>query len=196
MKYKINEIFYSLQGEGARAGTANVFVRFAGCDLTCNFCDTEFESYTEMTGEEISKKILELMPNDRSSVILTGGEPALQYDQNLHDWIRGSGVSYIAIETNGGTKLKADADWITCSPKVAEHVIAKNFPDGVTELKYVRNEGQGIPRPKINSLYRYVSPQANADRISMESLNHCIQLVKDNPEWRLSVQQHKLWGVR
>ena len=195
MKYKINEIFYSIQGEGSRAGTANVFIRFAGCDLVCGFCDTEFESYTEMSGSEIRALVMKLMSSPRT-VILTGGEPTLQYDQELHDELRGAGVILIAIETNGGTKPKAFVDWVSCSPKVAEHVVATNYPEGLNELRYVRHPGQGIPQPKCKADNFFLSPEFRGNTLDAESLRHCIELVKSNPTWKLSVQQHKLWRVR
>ena len=194
--YRINEIFYSLQGEGARAGSANVFIRFAGCDLTCVFCDTEFESYTEMTAGGIIDKVEELMQGTIINVIMTGGEPTLQYDQELCDRLLDASVGVVAIETNGGTKLKAPASWISCSPKVAEHVVAKNFPEGVDELRYVRHVGQGIPKPAVLGTYLYLSPEFNGESLNRDSLDHCIKLIKENPEWRLSVQQHKMWKVR
>ena len=192
--YKVNEIFYSLQGEGARAGSANVFVRFAGCDLACSFCDTEFESYTEMTAQQIADKAVLLMPSPRA-VILTGGEPSLQYDRELHDRLKELGL-YIAMETNGGTKPKAALDWVSCSPKVAEHVVAANFPNGVQELRYVIRPGQPIPRPKAEAEHLYLSPRADGDSLSRESLEWCMGLVRQDPRWKLSVQQHKLWRVR
>lgn len=196
--YKINEIFYSVQGEGARAGSANVFVRFAGCDLTCGFCDTEFESGRFMTAQEIVTEALRLMPHNgpaSCSVILSGGEPSIQYDEDLATALRSMDI-YTAIETNGNNSLKASVDWISCSPKVAEHVVAKNFPLGVNELRYVRHPGQAIPEPKVAAIHRYLSPQFRGDVLDRASLEHCIALVKANPMWSLSLQQHKFWGVR
>lgn len=193
--YLINEIFYSVQGEGARAGTPNVFVRFSGCDLTCAFCDTEFESGVAMSSSEIARQVMDLMPLPRA-VILTGGEPTLQYDQELHDSLRGVGVVTIAMETNGGTKPKAPVDWVCCSPKVAEHVVAANFPDGVSELRYVRHPGQGIPKPAAKAGRLFLSPEFRGDKLDQASLNHCVTLVKANPEWSLSIQMHKAWRVR
>lgn len=196
--YKINEIFYSVQGEGARAGSANVFIRFAGCDLACGFCDTEFESGNHMTAHEIVGAVLALMPTDGPaprSAILSGGEPTLQYDEELSLALRSMNI-YTAIETNGNNPLKAPVDWVSCSPKVAEHVVAKNFPKGVSELRYVRHPGQAIPEPKVAAIHRYLSPQFRGDRLDQESLAHCIALVKANPMWSLSVQQHKAWRVR
>ncbi len=199
--YKINEIFYSVQGEGDRAGSANVFVRFAGCDLTCGFCDTEFESGKPMSAAEIVAEALRLMPHNgpaSCSVILSGGEPTLQYDQELYKALSDAEI-YIAIETNGNNPLKAPVDWVSCSPKVADHVVARNFPAprGVDEVRYVRHPGQAIPEAKgITTIHRFVSPQFRGDRLDAESLAHCIDLVKSNPMWKLSVQQHKFWRVR
>lgn len=196
--YKINEIFYSVQGEGARAGSPNVFVRFAGCDLACGFCDTEFESGKPMTAQEIVTEALRLMPHNgpaSCSVILSGGEPTLQYDEELSLALRSMDI-FTAIETNGNNPLKAPVDWVSCSPKVAEHVVAKNFPKGVDELRYVRHPGQSVPEPKVASKRFFLSPQFRGDRLDQESLAHCIALVKANPMWHLSVQQHKAWRVR
>lgn len=196
MSYKINEIFYSCQGEGARAGSANVFIRFSGCDLTCSFCDTEFESGIERTAGWIADEVARLMPAEPRAVILTGGEPTLQYDDALRDALVAVGVQTIAIETNGGTKPKAAVDWVACSPKVAEHVVAKNFPNGVNELRYVRHPGQGIPQPLVGAQHLYLSPEFRGDVLQKESLAWCIQLVKENPKWKLSTQNHKAWRVR
>ncbi len=197
--YKINEIFYSVQGEGSRAGTANVFVRFAGCDLVCGFCDTEFESGKPMTAQAIVSEALRLMPHNGPAgccVILSGGEPSLQYDEELAVAFRSCDI-YVAIETNGNNPLKAAVNWVSCSPKVADHVVAKNFPKGVNEVRYVRHPGQAIPEAKgITTNYRFVSPQFKGNQLDRASLSHCIDLVKQNPMWALSVQQHKAWGVR
>ncbi len=104
---------------------------------------------------------------------------------------------YVCIETNGNNALKAPVDWVSCSPKVADHVVAKNFPNGVDELRYVRHPGQGIPEAKgIATRYRFLSPQFSGNFLNRPSLQHCIDLVKQNPMWALSVQQHKSWGVR
>jgi 7-carboxy-7-deazaguanine synthase len=195
MSYLVNEIFYSIQGEGARAGTANVFVRFTGCNLTCSFCDTEFESGRDMTAEDIASQASRLMP-EPLSVILTGGEPLLQYDAPLLDALRRAGARTIAVETNGAVKPAAHVDYIACSPKVAEHVMAANFPGGVNELRYVRSEGQGIPRPRVAAKAYFISPMFQGDRLKRQDLEWCAELVKQNPEWRLSVQLHKAIGVR
>lgn len=195
-QYRTNEVFLSLQGEGARAGSVNVFIRFAGCDLACAFCDTEFESGRELSASEIAAEVANLMPTGPRAVILTGGEPTLQYDQELHDALRLAGVTVIAMETNGGTKPKAPVDWVSCSPKVAEHVVAANFPEGVAELRYVRHPGQAIPQSKVKASHLYLSPEFRGDKLSRESLEWCVKLCKENPQWKLSTQNHKVWKVR
>ena len=195
MTYTVNEMFLSLQGEGLRAGTVNVFVRFTGCNQTCKVethgfdCDTEFASGVKMSAEDIKERIVELGGND-VAVIFTGGEPGLQVDAEL---INVLGNHYLAIETNGSIELPSGFDWITVSPKVAEHAIRQQRAD---EVKYVRNVGQGIPKPTCVADHKLISPATQDGRLDMVSLSHCIELVKQNPTWRLSVQQHKTWMVR
>lgn len=203
--YMVNEIFYSLQGEGLRAGTPNVFIRFSGCNLQCSVedpdsgfdCDTEFTSGRKMNVAELVDAVFDLWPTKDSApnVIFTGGEPMLQLDEELVAAMRMAGY-YLAIETNGTKHIPfADLlDWICCSPKSAEHTmrLAK-----ANELKYVRNAGQGIPKPSIVAYNFLISPAFDASgMVSRATLEHCIQLVKDNPKWRLSMQLHKLWRVR
>jgi len=197
--YTVNEVFYSLQGEGIRAGTPNVFVRLSGCNLRCSVdneagfdCDTEFTSGNKMTLPEL----LELMNSvDQGSknVILTGGEPSLQVDEELISALKLDGW-YIAIETNGTKELIEGFDWITVSPKSAEHTLKQLTAH---ELKYVRFHGMAIPKTKIDAQFRLISPAFEADwSVQNKVLKWCIKLVKQNPGWRLSVQQHKLWGER
>lgn len=202
-QYGINEIFYSIQGEGVRAGTANCFVRFSGCNLKCSRdgeagfdCDTEFTSGRMLTVEEISRE----MVSSQGRVIIqpwaifTGGEPLLQVDQGLVDYMKRRGWS-LAIETNGTIPLVNGFDWICCSPKTAEHTL--QLGSRVDELKYVRRAGQGIPKPSLKANHYLISPAVQPDgNIETSDLAWCINLVKDNPTWRLSVQQHKQWRVR
>ena len=189
---RVNEIFYSLQGEGRRVGEASIFVRLTGCDLACSFCDTEFESGKQMTLEEIRS---ECAKTPGTWIVWTGGEPALQLTSEIVAWFNDQGYRQ-AIETNGGHPVPDGLAWVVCSPKVAEHVLQKNFPNGVNELRYVRHSGQmGVPQPKIISEERYLSPRFDGDKVNAKNLRHCIRLCLENPDWKLSLQSHKLLKI-
>lgn len=189
---KVNEIFYSIQGEGGRTGAPSVFVRLSNCDLACTYCDTEFVSGAEMSIEEIHARVARY---PCPWMIWTGGEPALQLTAEAVRYFRERGYKQ-AIETNGNHALPAGLDWITVSPKVAEHVLKRNFPNGVTELRYPRHKGQpDIPQPSISADYYYLSPIFNGLEPDTENIQHCIQLCLAHPRWRLSLQTHKFIHV-
>jgi organic radical activating enzyme len=196
-RYLINEIFYSLQGEGVRAGTPNFFLRLAKCNLACKVethgfdCDTEFESGRWMTLPEIVEELRQLSEKC-DWVVLTGGEPALQVDREMIDALHAAGYK-LAIETNGSLELPEGIDWITVSPKVAEHAIRQRQAH---EVKYVRGYGQAVPRTVVEAEHYLISPAVEGDRLDPRTLDWCIRLCKENPPWRLSVQQHKAWKVR
>jgi len=196
-RYLVNEIFYSLQGEGVRAGTPNLFLRLSRCNLACKVethgfdCDTEFESGRRMTLEEIVAELRQLSATC-DWVILTGGEPALQADREMIDGLHAAGYK-LAIETNGSFELPEGIDWITVSPKVAEHAIRQRRAD---EVKYVRGYGQGIPRTAVEAAHYLISPAFDGAEVDPRTLDWCVRLCRDNPPWRLSVQQHKPWTVR
>lgn len=211
--YRINEVFYSLQGEGIRSGTANVFIRFSGCNQTCKKethgfdCDTEFVSGRSVTLDDLhrwielitrpviqmghtSSYIKENMPN---WIILTGGEPGLQVDKEFCDYFHARGFK-LAIETNGSIALPiVYLDWITVSPKVAEHAIKQLEAN---EVKYVRGYGQGIPKTVVTAEHYLISPAFSGNELDAKTLEWCIKLCMENPRWRLSVQNHKGWKVR
>lgn len=212
--YRVNEIFYSIQGEGVRAGTANVFLRFAGCNLQCSVdektfggepytagfdCDTEFMTGRDYTIDQLGLA-LERVGNVRlngggcRNVILTGGEPALQADKELIDALLENGW-YIAIETNGTVALPDGINWICVSPKSAWHTIRQKRAN---EFKLVRQVGQELRAPDgfVEADWWIVSPAFGADGSYRENLEWCIGLVKSNPGWRLSMQLHKLWRLR
>lgn len=190
-KLNINEIFYSLQGEGIRAGTPNIFIRLSGCNLECKFCDTEFESGKDYTLNEILEYISQF---NCKNIIWTGGEPTLQLNESMITFFKDAGY-YQSLETNGSNEIPKGFDFICCSPKVAEHVLRKKVKK-VNELRYVRNKTQSIPIPQIEADYYFLSPEFNGDKMNYESLNNCINLIKENPKWRLSIQQHKIWKVQ
>ncbi|MCQ2335340.1 MAG: 7-carboxy-7-deazaguanine synthase QueE [Paludibacteraceae bacterium] len=188
--YKINEIFYSLQGEGANTGTPAVFIRFAGCNLRCPFCDTDFEAYTEMTTEEILDEIEQYPSN---FVVLTGGEPSLQLDddfvQALHerDYV-------LAIETNGTHRLPADLDWITVSPKEGSRIVVTE----ADEVKVVYT-GQDVEKyaDEIEAESYYLQPCSEV--VNGERKDNTAQVVAyclANPHWSLSLQTHKLINIQ
>ena len=202
-KLRINEVFYSLQGEGVRAGTANVFVRFTGCNLACNgtiegeayapVCDTEFMSGVSMTPADLLAAVEGTDAGGSRNVIFTGGEPSSQLSDDLVVLFKSHGY-HLAIETNGTQQLPVGLDWVTVSPKTAEHTLAVTEAD---EVKYVRCAGQGIPKTRVQAEHYLISPAFDGSgRIPPETLQWCIKLVKENPKWRLSVQQHKNWSVR
>lgn len=198
MRLKINEIFYSLQGEGARAGSANIFIRLQGCKTkhACFasgvFCDTEFESGLDYDFALLTAKLEQFRCKN---IIWTGGEPAEQLTEDIVGFFRGKNY-FQAIETSGLFSVPKNLDYVAVSPKVAEHVIAKNFPNGADELRYVRRVGQGIPQPAVKAKHYYISPHSDGDQVNAENLEYCIELVKQNPLWKLSVQNHKIWNIR
>ncbi len=192
-KLRVNEIFYSLQGEGARKGSANIFVRLAHCNLECGFCDTEFESFRELAVEEL---LVECSHFPCKNIVFTGGEPLLQLSGKIVSTFKRAGY-YLAVETNGTITPPKGLDWITASPKVAEHVLAQKFKRvHVNELKYVRNKSQGIPRTTVKADHYYLSPEFDGDYPNKENVEHCIELVKANPKWKLSLQEHKFLKIR
>jgi len=207
--YLVNDIYLTIHGEGRRYGIPHVFVRFALCNLTCSFCDTEYESYTEMTGEDIYARAVELtkdfhvppektrsgavvkgestvIPRPCRNVLFCGGEPLLQLDKELlglfSHW-------FTVVETNGTCAIPEGLDWVTCSPKVAEHAIV---PDHVQELKYVRGINQPIPRPRCQADNYLISPMFMATDVPNDVIQWCIKLVLENPQWALTVQHQKV----
>lgn len=199
MNLKVSEIFYSLQGEGARVGTPTVFIRLQGCKAknACYAsgikCDTEFESGKEYSIDEILDWI-EVNAFGCKEITWTGGEPTDQLNEEVIKYFSKLGY-YQAIETSGLNPVPNGIDFICVSPKVAEHVIAKNFPNGVSELRYVRHAGQDVPVPSIEARHYWISPHSDGFTINKENLAHCIKLCKQNPQWKLSVQTHKLWNI-
>lgn len=197
--YIVNEIFYSLQGEGKKAGTPMVFVRFSDCNLRCSLtnagfnCDTEFTSGRSMTRDEILREAARLNPR-RGWLLVTGGEPSLQIDDRFIEAAHADGWK-IAIETNGTIPLPDAIDWICVSPKSAEHTIRQRTAN---EVKYVRRHGMALPEPTVQAEHYLLSPAFQADgTICPEDLAWCMDLIKSNPErWSLAVQFHKIIGVR
>lgn len=197
MSLKISEIFYSLQGEGARAGTPTIFIRLQGCKakFACAAmgikCDTEFESGKEYSLDQLYNFIKDIPSWE---ITWTGGEPTDQLTDEIVSYFKQKGY-FQAIETSGLNPVPNGLDFVCISPKVAEHIIKKNFPKGCDELRYVRHKGQEIPQPAIEAKHYWVSPHSDGFTINSENLKHCIELCLQNAKWKLSVQNHKLWNI-
>lgn len=178
---KINEIFYSLQGEGFHTGTPAVFVRFSGCNLKCPFCDTQHEAGVMMTDEAI---VAEIEKYPARMVILTGGEPSLWIDAALIDRLRAA-HKYVSIETNGTHLLPEGIDWITCSPKADGAVVLPRMD----EVKVVY-EGQSLePYERLKADHYFLQP------CSCMNTAETVDCVLKHPKWRLSLQTHKLIDI-
>ncbi len=199
--YHINEIFYSLQGEGFHTGRAAVFVRFSGCNLRCNFCDTQHEPFTTMTTTEICD-VINQYPND-AIIVLTGGEPSLFIDEQFIETLKNGGTTkrYITIETNGTHLLPKNIDWVTLSPKVGFPGGSQTMNDIVLthcdELKVV-NCGQDFSQyDHIQANHRFIQPCYLPDNEAREAnLRNCIEFVKRHPSWRLSLQTHRMINIQ
>lgn len=205
--FKVNEIFYSLQGEGRNTGRAAVFIRFAGCNLRCSFCDTEFDSYREMSADEIVDAI-SVWPS--RFVVLTGGEPTLQVDDTFVDQLHQHGYE-VAMESNGTRPAPRNLDWLTVSPKdwwKASGGWWMEHSSHINELKIVFDEDTpenlSTLHPPLSTLHHspstlhlYLQPCDTGDAERNARILHlCIEYIKQHPQWRLSLQTHKLVGIR
>lgn len=192
-KYPINEIFYSLQGEGFYTGTPAIFIRFSGCNLMCTFCDTDHSGFRRMSLSGILEAIA---PYPARHVVLTGGEPSLFVDDVLLTGLHASG-KYVAIETNGTHPLPDGIDWITLSPKDHFEAQAHTVLRVCDELKVVFCSADTLPSYEhIQANHRFLQPcdtgDADARRIIAETIEYC----KAHPQWRLSLQTHKYLSIR
>lgn len=211
MTYLVKEIFYTLQGEGANAGTPAVFLRFALCNLwtgrerdrhraVCKFCDTDFvgigpDGGRFATADDAADAVLEAWTGglDYRMVVCTGGEPLLQLDQPLVHALRDRGF-LVAVETNGTLPLPPATviDWVCVSPKAGAPLVLTE----ANEVKVV------WPQPGIDldalaafpAEHHFLQPLDNADRAANIAtvVEHCLS----DPRWKLSLQTHKLIGVR
>lgn len=196
--FRVNDIFYSLQGEGANVGRAAVFIRFAGCNLRCSFCDTEFESFRDMTADEIMQAIA---PFESRFVVLTGGEPTIQVDEAFVDLLHAHGYE-VAMESNGTLPAPRNLDWLTVSPK---RPIKKGWgseakrPDEI-KIVFISAEDieticSSIELTSIGAtLYLQPCDTGDAEQ-NRRIVASCVDYIKRHPEWRLSLQTHKLIGI-
>ncbi len=187
---KINEIFYSLQGEGYHTGKAAVFVRLSGCNLRCPFCDTDHTGGTDMTEEDIVRSVTDFTSRH---VVITGGEPSLQITDSLIDKLHKAGC-FVQIETNGTMPLPEAIDWVTCSPKEGKAPVLRN----VDELKIVMVNEDTDPAAydHIHASHRFLQPCDHGDpAMNAATMELTVDYIKHNPKWRLSLQTHKLINI-
>jgi 7-carboxy-7-deazaguanine synthase len=210
MTYSVKEIFKTLQGEGAQAGRAAVFCRFAGCNLwsgreedrataVCQFCDTDFvgtedgEGGKFATAESLASAIEQRWGRRTAQrfVVFTGGEPLLQLDEALVDAVHALGFE-IAIETNGTLAAPAGIDWICVSPKAGA---PWNLRVG-NELKLVYPQEGLKPDDVGDAAFRHYWLQPMDGPMRTENTELAVRYCLEHPPWRLSVQTHKYTGVR
>ena len=190
--YRINEIFYSLQGEGFHTGTACVFIRFSGCNLRCEFCDTQHADGMTMSLLQIVKAVNQY-PH-APLIVLTGGEPSLWIDEDFVLSLKTLTGKRIAIETNGTRPLPQSIDWVTLSPK-EEFKGGDIQPCVLTssdELKVVYLGQNLIQYDNLKDTHRFLQP-CYSDNPSKreENQNATVAAVLSHPAWRLSLQTHK-----
>ncbi len=212
MSYAVKEIFYTLQGEGAQAGRAAVFCRFAGCNLwsgreedrssaICKFCDTDFVGTSDPDGgkfdtasslaDRIAHSWHAASPTGKRYVVLTGGEPLLQVAADLIDALHAKDFE-IAVETNGTLAAPTGLDWICVSPKGGAAIIQTSGD----ELKLVFPQSDARPEAFERLAFRhfFLQPMDGPDlkTNTEEAIHYCMS----HPQWRLSLQTHKLVGIR
>lgn len=196
MKYRVNEIFMSLQGEGFWTGTPMVFLRFSGCNLACPFCDTNHSSGTDMSAAEIVSAVL-AAAGDCRRVCVTGGEPALQLDDELVAALHAPGFK-LHLETNGTLPLPSGIDWVTLSPKEDFVANARVVLPKADELKLVYDGAAITERwASFPATWHFLQPCDTSDAARNAAiLSSTVEYIKTNPAWRLSLQTHKLLGIR
>lgn len=213
MSYTVKEIFYTLQGEGVHAGRAAVFLRFTGCNLwngkeasrakaQCQFCDTDFVGMNEDGGR--FEYPMELAQRARNTwkgsgqpfIVCTGGEPLLQLDEALIRCLKQQGFE-IAVESNGTVKAPPGIDWLCISPKTPISGIVQTSGD---ELKLVYPQVANSPGEFAGLSFRhfFISPKDGSfdGSNSTANLTHAVQYCLAHPQWRLSLQTHKLLNIR
>jgi 7-carboxy-7-deazaguanine synthase len=210
MSYAVKEIFYTLQGEGALTGRPAVFCRFAGCNLwsgreedrasaSCTFCDTEFVGIDGTGGgrydsaDALADKIAALWPEGSRDrfVVCTGGEPLLQLDPVLIEVLHARGFE-IAVETNGTIPLPADLDWVCVSPKAGNELAVRSGD----ELKIVVPQAGLDPLAFAELAFRRFSVQPMDGPERARNTEFAIRFCLEHPKWQLSLQTHKVTGIR
>ena len=208
-RYKVKEVFYTLQGEGAQSGRPAVFLRFTGCNLwsgreedrgqaICSFCDTDFvgtdgENGGRYTAAALARLVASLWPDfsqGRPYVVCTGGEPLLQLDEPLIEALHAEHFE-VAVETNGTLAVPAGVDWICVSPKAGADLVQTSGH----ELKLVFPQPAAMPDQftQLNFDYFYLQPMdgPHVAANTRATLDYCLR----HPRWRISVQTHKVLDI-
>ncbi len=210
MSYAVKEVFYTLQGEGALTGRPAVFCRFTGCNLwsgreedranaACTFCDTEFVGTDGTDGGRyadaatLAEKIASLWPTGRHArfVVCTGGEPLLQLDASLIEALHLHGFE-IAVETNGTIALPADLDWVCVSPKGSNPLVVT----AGDELKIVVPQEGLDPLAFAELAFQRFSVQPMDGPDCARNTALAVEFCLKHPQWQLSLQTHKVTGIR
>ena len=211
MVYSVKERYFTLQGEGAQTGRAAVFLRFAGCNLwtglerdretaVCKFCDTDFVGTDGPGGGKfdsaaaLALHVREAWPDKASGrpfVVCTGGEPLLQLDPALIDALHQQGFE-VAVETNGTIAAPNGVDWICVSPKAGSELVQRSGQ----ELKFVYHQEDAPPPEAFTGLdfeHFFLQPMDGPDLIRHTAA--AVEYCKAHPQWRLSLQTHKMIGI-
>lgn len=203
-EYLVKELFGpTIQGEGVHAGRACVFLRLAVCNLACSWCDTDFspEGASRMSATAIAERLTELDSAGTRMVVVTGGEPSLQWDQGLARALATAGFS-VHMESNGTRELRAPVDWLTVSPKPqfhdGRHHLAEAVLLAADECKVVVDDS--VDEPTLDDFQRrfradHLLLQPCMDGDYQRSLERCLALQRARPDWRLSLQLHKIVGL-
>jgi organic radical activating enzyme len=193
MDYRVNEIFYSIQGEGRNAGMAAIFVRLAGCNLKCVWCDTDNSCRSELDQGGILREIDGLEAHESSMVVITGGEPSIQDLEPLLRVLKAQGRP-IAIETNGTISLERYTgllDFVTVSPKTPQIAVGCE----IDELKVIWPSKLDLgDMAQVRAKYHYLQPCD--DEQYDDNVKTVIEFIKENPIWRLSLQTQKILNIR
>ena len=210
MTYSVREIYYTLQGEGARTGWPAVFLRFAGCNLwsgreedragaVCRFCDTEFVGTDGPGGgkfvsaADLASAVAGAWPGGgQPYVVCTGGEPLLQLDSALIDALHDAGFE-VGVESNGTLPAPDDIDWLCISPKGSAPVVQTSGDELKLVYPQIESEAQPVRFENMQFDHFFLQPLDSAERESNtdQALRYCLE----HPQWRLSLQTHKYLGI-
>ncbi|MEJ2129173.1 MAG: 7-carboxy-7-deazaguanine synthase [Woeseiaceae bacterium] len=213
MTYSVKEIYYTLQGEGARTGRPAVFLRFAGCNLwsgreqhraeaICRFCDTEFVGTDGPGGGkfETAKELAaaatshwpEVMAGVTPYVVCTGGEPLLQLDQDAVEALHAAGFE-IGVESNGTIAAPEGIDWLCVSPKGAAELVQTSGHELKLVYPQVEDEAQPPKFERLDFEHFFLQPldDTNIEENTRSTIDYCLR----HPRWKLSLQTHKIVGI-